>query len=223
MFMYNSTGTMMNSVDVFRINISGKGAHGAYPQNAIDPINIGVHIYLALEALIAREADPSKSCVMTIGQFEAGTAANIIPDESVLSGTIRTNDIDEREKLVRRMKETAAKTAEAFGGEAKVTMISEVAPLICDRSLTEEMAGYMNAAGIPDLKGYQGASASASEDFASIAERVPAAFMYLSSGYADERGDYPAHNPKVLFAEGVCPIGAACYAHCAFEWLKNNR
>lgn len=58
LFMYNSGGTMMYSVDGFRITIHGRGAHGAYPHSSIDPINIGVHIYLALEALIAREADP---------------------------------------------------------------------------------------------------------------------------------------------------------------------
>ena len=101
----------MYSVDGFKITIHGKGAHGAYPQNSIDPINIGVHVYLALEALMAREADPSKSCVMTIGNFEAGTAANIIPDTAILQGTIRTNDPDARELLVRRMKEVTVKTS----------------------------------------------------------------------------------------------------------------
>ena len=57
-FMYNDSGTMMNSVDGFKITVHGKGSHGAYPQNSIDPINIGVHIYLALDAIIAHEADP---------------------------------------------------------------------------------------------------------------------------------------------------------------------
>ena len=110
-FMYNDSGTMMNSVDGFRITVYGKGSHGAYPQNSIDPINIGVHIYLALEALLAREANPNKTCVMTVGQFTAGAAANIIPDTAILQGTIRTNDRDSRALLVRRMKETAEKTA----------------------------------------------------------------------------------------------------------------
>ncbi|HCT92434.1 MAG TPA: amidohydrolase, partial [Lachnospiraceae bacterium] len=90
LFMYNSGGTMMYSVDGFRITVHGQGAHGAYPHNSIDPINIGVHIYLALEALIAREADPGKACVLTIGNFAAGSAPNIIPDTAVLQGTLRT-------------------------------------------------------------------------------------------------------------------------------------
>lgn len=222
-FMYNDTGTMMNSVDGFKITATGRGAHGAYPQSAIDPINIAVHIYLALEALIAREADPSKSCVMTVGQFSAGSAPNIIPDTAVLQGTIRTNDKDARALLVRRMKEVSEKTAEAYGGSAKVEMISGVPPLVCDSKLTKEIVGYMQELPIPGLMPYPGVSANASEDFASIAEKVPSTFMYLSAGYMDERGDATAHNPKVRFNEDVCPIGAGCLAHCAARWLENNR
>ncbi|MGN8876285.1 M20 family metallopeptidase [Pseudoflavonifractor sp. HCP28S3_F10] len=223
MYMYNTTGPMMFSVDGFKIKITGKGAHGAYPHSSIDPINIGVHIYLALEALMAREADPSKSCVMTIGNFSAGSAANIIPDTALLQGTIRTNDPAARALLVRRMKEVSVKTAEMYGGTAEIEMISEVAPLICDPKLTEEFIGYMKELNIPGMMPYPGICASASEDFATIAERVPSTFMYLSAGFLDERGRYPAHSPQVLFNEDVCPIGSSCLAHCATQWLKHNK
>ena len=214
--MYNDKDTMMFSV-------YGKGAHGAYPQNSIDPINIGVHIHLALQELIARESDPNHSCVLTIGQFQAGAAANIIPDTAVLQGTIRTNKPEARELLVRRMKEVAQKTAEVYGGHVEIEMISEVPPLICNPELTDEMVGYMKELPIPGLTLYPGASSSASEDFAVVAEKVPSTFMYISAGYLDERGTYGAHNPKVQFNEEVCPIGAACLAHCAVEWLKHNK
>lgn len=223
LFMYNSTNTMMFSVDGFRIYIKGKGAHGAYPQSAIDPINIGVHIHLALQELIARECDPMKSCVLTIGHFEGGSAPNIIPETALLEGTIRTNDPASRELLVRRMKEVAAKTAETYGGSAEVEMLSEVPPLICDPAFTDQIVGYMKELPIPGLTGHSGISASASEDFAFIAEKVPSSFIYLSAGYLDDRGIYPAHNPKVRFNEDVCPIGAACLAHCALRWLEENR
>ena len=222
-YMYNSTGTMMFSVDGFKITVTGKGGHGAYPHTSIDPINIAVHVYLALEALIAREADPNKACVLTVGQFTAGTAENIIPNNAVMKGTIRTNDKTNRELLVRRMKEVAIKTAEVYGGTAEVEMLSEVPPLICDPKLTEEFVGYMKELNIPGAMPYPGISASASEDFASIAERVPSTFMYLSAGYTDDRGQYPAHNPKAQFNEDVCPIGSSCLAHCATQWLKNNK
>lgn len=222
LFMYNSGGTMMYSVDGFRVTVHGRGAHGAYPQNAIDPIHIGVHIYLALEALIARESDPSKACVLTVGSFSAGSAPNIIPDAAVLQGTLRTNDGPSREKLVRRLKEAVHGTAELFGGSAEIQWISQVPPLVCDPAMTDEIAGYMQELPIPGLTPVPNTSASASEDFASIAEKVPSVFMYLSAGFPDERGDAPAHNPKVRFNEDVCPIGSACLAHCAVRWLEKH-
>ncbi len=217
--MYNARGTMMFSVDGFRIKIQGKGAHGAYPQKGIDPINIGVHIHLALQELIARETDPEKACVLTIGRFEAGTAANIIPDTAVLEGTLRTNDQDEREKLVRRIREVAECTAAVYGGTVQMEVLSKVPPLVCDTKLTMDMLSYMRELNIAGYTEYPDATASASEDFANIAERVPSTFMFLSAGFMDERGAYSAHNPKVRFNEDVCPIGAACIAHCADRWL----
>ena len=220
--MYNSGGAMMYSVDGFRITVCGRGAHGAYPHNSIDPINIGVHIYLALEALIARETDPGKACVLTVGSFSAGSAPNIIPNTAVLQGTLRTNDRDSREKLFRRIREVSQRTAEVYGGSAEVQAISQVPPLICDRTMTEEMVGYIKELPIPGLAFVPDMSASASEDFAAIAEKIPSVFLYLSAGYPDERGDAPAHNPKVRFNEDVCPIGSACLAHCAVRWLEEH-
>ena len=221
LYMYNAGGPMMASVDGFRIILRGKGAHGAYPQNSIDPINIAVHVYLALEALIAREADPAKMCVLTVGRFQAGTAPNIIPEEAVLEGTLRTNDKANRELLVRRIREVAELTAQAYGGRAELEVLSAVPPLVCDKALTEEMAGYV-AGLIPDTVAYPGVTASASEDFAVIADKVPSVFMHISAGFPDERGQYPLHNPKVLFNEGALPMGAAVYADCALRWLENH-
>lgn len=222
LYMYNNTGTMMFSVDGFKITIKGKGAHGAYPHLGIDPINIAAHIYMGLQELIARESDPTHACVLTIGHFEGGSVANIIPDTALLEGTIRTDKPKARELLVRRMKEVAQKTAEAYGGTATVEMVSEVPPLICDPVFTNEIIGYMKELDIPNLMAHPGISASASEDFAVIAEKVPSAFMYLGAGFNDERGDYEAHHPKAQFNEEVFPVGASWMAHAATQWLKNN-
>ena len=221
-YMYNDTGTMMFSVDGFRITVTGKGSHGAYPHAGIDPINIACHIYLALQALIAREVDPAKANVLTVGKFTAGNANNIIPETAELQGTIRSNDKLSRELLVRRMKEVAQLTAATFGGSAEIEMLSEVPPLICQPQLTKEIAGYMAEMAIPGAMPYPGICASASEDFATVADKIPGVFMYLSAGYLDDRGLAPAHNPKVLFNEDVCPMGAAVYAHCAHRWLQDN-
>jgi len=222
-YMYNAEGTMMFSVNGFTITVNGKGAHGAYPHVSVDPIHIGAHIFLALEGLIAREVNPAKATALTVGAFQAGSAANIIPDTAVLEGTIRSNDKASQELLVKRVREVAEKTAAVYGGSARVELTTGVPPLACDPELTRAMAGYIAAMNIPGAIPYAGICASASEDFAVIAEAVPSAYLYLSAGYPDARGDAPAHNPKVQFNEDVCPMGAACYAHCAAQWLKDNK
>lgn len=180
-YMYNAGGIMMNSVDEFKITIHGKGTHGAYPHQGIDPINIGVHIHLALQELISRKANPQDICTLTIGKFNAGSAANIIPESAILQGTLRTNNV------------------------------STVPPLMCDPQLTLEMVEYMSQVGIEGLKEIPNSTATASEDYAIISEKIPTTYMLLMAGFMDERGDYPLHHPKAQFDENVCVIGAACF------------
>lgn len=222
-YMYNDSGTMMFSVNGFRFTINGKGAHGAYPHNSIDPINVAVYMYMAFQTLIAREANPEKANVFTIGKFQAGSAANIIPDTAVMEGTLRTNDPEQRELLVHRIREVAEKTAEVFGATVDIDVLSDVPPLICDPKLTKDIVKYVQELNIPGSMPYPGVQASASEDFAVIAEKLPACFMYISAGFLDERGAYPAHNPKVRFNEDVCPVGASSLAYCATRWLQDNK
>ena len=222
LFMYNCGGVMMSSVDGFKITITGKGGHGAYPNLTVDPIHTAVQIYTALEGLIARNSDPEKNCVLTVGKFRSGNAANIIPDTAVLEGTLRTNDTHERELLVGKIREVANGIAEINGAKAEITPLSEVPPLICDRKFTEQIASFMQEMNVPGMTPYPNMQANASEDFAIIAEKIPSAFIYLSAGFFDERGAYSAHNPKVRFNEEVCPVGASALAYCAVRWLETN-
>ena len=76
---------------------------------------------------------------------------------------------------------------------------------------------------MPGAVPYPNISASASEDFAVIAARVPSVFMYISAGFQDERGEVLAHHPKEQFNAGVLPIGAAYLAHCAMRWLEEQK
>ena len=85
------------------------------------------------------------------------------------------------------------------------------------------MAKFMKELPIPGNHAILDMKANASEDFANIAEKVPAAFMYLSAGFQDERGAYSAHNPKVRFNEDVLPTGAAAMAHCAARYLEEYK
>lgn len=221
--MYNNTGTMMSSVDGFRIHIQGKGCHGAYPQDGIDPIAIGVHIHLALSELIAHEADPAHSCVLSIGHFEAGKAPNIIPDTAMMEGTLRTKNEEARAKLVKRIHEICDLTAKRYGGSATIEVLSDMNVLECDPQTTTEMVEYARELSIPELVEYPGITANASDDFAMITSRIPATYVNVSAGFTDERGQYPIHHPKVRFNEDVCPIGSSLLAHCAARWLEEHK
>lgn len=222
-YLYNDSGAaLMSSTDMFHLKICGRGAHGAYPHLSVDPISIGVHIHLGLQELIAREADPASTCVLTVGSFTAGSAPNIIPESAVLCGSLRTSDSSEREKLVRRLREICEQIAAAYGGSAALTLTSEIPPLKCDSTFTRQIAAFLAELPFPNLTGQPGITSGASEDFALIAERIPSAMIYLSAGFADKRGDIPAHNPGVQFDEDVLPLGAAAYAHCAARWLAES-
>lgn len=220
-FMYNSQGVMMNSADVFKIEVTGRGGHGAYPNLTVDPVNIAMHIYSALQSLISREADPEKSCTLTIGRISAGETANVIPNSAVLEGSLRTNDQAERDRLYDRISQIAARVSNAFGGSAKLILSSSVPPLICDTDFTNKVVSLVQELSAPDITPISSIHASASEDFALIAAKVPSAYVYLSAGFNDERGDHLAHNPKVRFNEDVLPLGSALLSHVAFRLLED--
>ena len=219
-FIYNSTDAMMLSVDNFTIKITGKGGHGAYPNLSIDPINIGVKIYNGLESIIAREANPDNKAIISIGKFEGGTVGNIIPDNVVLSGALRTNCEEERSKLKIRIKEVAQKMGEVYGGGVEVEFTAQIPTLKCNSDFTETIISFIKELKIDNEKYISSVNANASEDFALIAKEIPSAYIYLSAGFTDERGEYYAHNPMVRFNEEVCSIGSACMAYCSFRYLE---
>ena len=222
LFMYNAGSTMMFSNNDLHIRVKGRGGHGAMPQNCVDPISVGSHIVVALQEIISREMNPKASCVITIGSFHAGTTLNVIPEEAILDGTLRADTKEAQKQLVKRVREVAEATARVYGAEAEVEITDGAPPLICDKEATEEFVGYMRELAIPGTMEQPDVAASASEDFACIAEQVPSAFMYVSAGFMDERGVASAHNPKVQFNEEVLPRGAAYLAYCAEQWLKRH-
>lgn len=81
---------MMSSCDTITITVTGKGTHGSMPQEGVDALNVGVHIYSALQNLTARELAPEEQGVLTIGSFNGGEAANVLPEKVCLVGTMRT-------------------------------------------------------------------------------------------------------------------------------------
>lgn len=212
-------GNMTSSCDGFKLIIKGKGCHGAMPQLGIDPINVGVHIYLAFQELIAREVPPTETAILTFGQFTAGSNSNIIPETAVLQGTLRTYNKEVRDKLVTRMKEIAQFTAKTYKAEVEYEVLAAIPSIYTEPDMLKEMVGYIREMG-GDFKEIPQFRLTPSEDFAFIAQKVPSVFLLNCAKV--EGNPYQHHNPGVIFDEGALPIGAAIHAQCAVNWLKNH-
>jgi len=215
-------GYTLSSVDGFKITIKGKGCHGAMPEKGVDPINAGVHVYLALQEIISREISAFDNAIITLGQFTAGTVANIIPDTCVLQGTMRTYGKELREYLFGRMREVIELTCKAYRASFEYEVLSNVPSLYTNPELLDEMLGYINEMG-EDFTLIKDSRNTPTDDIAFIAKRIPLAHFQFQCKVQDEKGEFPQHHPKVVFDENVLPIGAAVNAQCAFNWLKNNR
>lgn len=219
LYMYNEGSPMMYSADNFSLAFQGRGGHAAYPKHTVNPIPIAAQFCLAAIAYVEKT---SKDAFVSFGQIHSGTAVNIIPNSATMEGTLRTADPVCRRQLLEALEHIAVKSAQSHGGSSCFTRLSGTPPLICDAELTKEMADCIRQLGIPNAQPHPGITATASEDFAEVAHVVPSTFFYLSAGFMDDRGQFPAHHPKVRFNEDVLPIGAACYAHCATTWLQNH-
>ena len=217
-------GTSIAGCNRFRIVVKGTGCHGAMPELGVDPINIAAHIYLALQEIISREISATKPAVVTIGKFSGGEAANIIPEEVIMEGTIRSLDKEAGEFIFNRMNDIVVSTAKMFRGEAELIELSSVPPLTNNDDLAKEVTSY-----IKDLLGeksvvlFEGGGMG-SEDFASYSYEVPSVYLMLGAGTKQENSLYgeAMHNPKVVFNEDILVTGAAMHTYAAINWLKNN-
>lgn len=213
-------GNMTSSCDGFKITIKGSGCHGATPHMGIDPLNAAVHMYLSFQGLIAREAPPMESTSLTLGQLSGGSSPNIIPNEAVLQGTLRTYNKDVQKNIVKRMHEITDATAAMFNVETKYEELSSLPSTYTDPKLLNEMLSYVkniddNMVYLPDYK------VTPSDDFAFIAENVPTVYFML--GCKVDGCNVSHHNPQVLFNEDSMVYGVALHCQCAINWLKDNQ
>ncbi len=215
-------GPMMASTDVIKITAIGRGAHGARPEEGLDPIYMLYRIYGELQAIRTHETPQQQPVVLTMGTLEAGTAANTIPDTASMSGTLRTFDDGLRTKIKRRIAEISQGVAHTLGGEARVEFLAGAAPTINDRKLHDELLGYMEELLGPDRL-VSRAAVMGSEDFAEYSVRVPSAFYWLGFGGSAEGYRYSVHASKAEFDESVMPLGTALFVQCASRWLSENR
>ena len=217
-------GTSIAGCNRFRIVVKGTGCHGAMPELGVDPINIAAHIYLSLQEIISREISATKPAVVTIGKFSGGEAANIIPEEVIMEGTIRSLDKEAGEFIFNRMNDIVVSTAKMFRGEAELIELSSVPPLTNDTDLAKEVTSYLkDLLGEKSVVLFEGGGMG-SEDFASYSYEVPSVYLMLGAGTKQENSLYgeAMHNPKVVFNEDILVTGAAMHTYAAINWLKNN-
>lgn len=214
-FGYN-LGYMTTSCDNFKITIVGKGSHGAYPHTAHDPIYAGVLLYTHFMELIAREKDPNKVATLTFGQFTAGSNSNIIPNECVMQGTLRTYQPEVREYTKARIAEAVKAVEVLTQTKIDVDYFSGVPSLYSDPSLTEFFADTIKDN--MDLKAIKDSKIMASEDMACVAEKVKTTYLMLNM--KTKGCDAAHHNPKVIFNEDALKYGTAIFAICAVNYLN---
>ena len=214
-FGYN-LGYMTTSCDNFKITIVGKGSHGAYPHTAHDPIYAGVLLYTHFMELIAREKDPNKVATLTFGQFAAGSNSNIIPNECVMQGTLRTYQPEVREYTKARIADAVKAVEVLTQTKIDVDYFSGVPSLYSDPSLTEFFAETIKDN--MDLRAIKDSKIMASEDMACVAEKVKTTYLMLNM--KTKGCDAAHHNPKVIFNEDALKYGTAIFAICAVNYLN---
>ena len=215
-------GNLMACLDRFRLRVIGKGCHGAYPENGVDPIVMAAQMVSGLQTLVSREVKPTEPAVVTIGQIHGGRAYNIIPDVVELEGTVRATDQTVREHLAARMKEMVESIAAGMRGKAEFEYTFGYPPLVNDPEFTNNFAetakNIVGEKNILEIK----TPVMGGEDMAYFLEAVPGTFFFLGSEKEADGVVHPHHNSRFDLDESVFVSGAALLAQGAFDWLEKN-
>ena len=182
-----------------RIVVRGKASHGASPQRGVDALLVSAHILTALQSVVSRSVDPRRSAVVTVGTMQAGTKANIIADEAVMTGTIRTLDTETLDTVRQHVKQIVENTAASFGAEAEVEMKVGYPAVICDPDTTMVLKELADKAMGPDSYTVKTEPGMGGEDFSFFANEVPSAYFRL--GVLGDNGGHA----QSLHSEFLCP------------------
>jgi hippurate hydrolase len=207
-------GPLAASADTFEIELVGGGAHAARPHESHDPIVAAAAVIMALQTIVSRRLNPATPGVVTVGSINGGSAPNVIPDHTRLTGTVRAVEPRSRSLMLDEVQRIAESVASGFGVVARVTLDRGTPPIVNPAQPTEwarraivsilgEKAvvplGFLNLAG---------------EDFAHYMERIPGCFLRV--GAREPAGPIiPAHSPSFYPAEESLFVGAAVLAECA--------
>ncbi|NHT78109.1 amidohydrolase [Rhizobiaceae bacterium CRRU44] len=203
-------GPIMASTDEFSITIEGRGGHAAQPHKTIDPIVLGAQIVTALQTIASRTADPLSAVVVSVTKFNAGFAHNVIPEQALLAGTVRTLMAENRDMAERRINEICTHLAAAYGATARVRYVRNYPVTVNHATETghvleaaTEVAGAAQVVGNVDPM-------MGGEDFSYMLLARPGAFVFMGNG--DSAG---LHNPGYDFNDEAIPHGISYWVRLA--------
>ena len=218
---YREGGIMAES-DWFTIKIRGKQTHGAEPWLGVDPVVIGAQIINGLQTIVSRQMELTKNAVViSTTMFQAGVRENIIPEEVVLSGTIRTLDKSMRDDVWARMERTAKNIAEASGASAEVTFDAKTGVTFNDPGLTKKMVPSLMKA--TNNQAYIIDAQTGAEDFSFFAEKVPSLYFFVGGTSKDKDVKKVAahHTPDFYIDEEGMATGIKAFCYLVTDYISN--
>jgi amidohydrolase len=211
-------GPMMASSDTFEITVLGRGAHAAQPHNSVDPIVVGAQIVMALQTLASREISPVDPVVVTVGQFNAGTAHNIIPFRAEMRGTVRCLTTAIRDSMSERLERIVGGICAAFRAEYTFKYRNGTPVTVNDAGIINlvsevgaETLGSSNVVSLP-------APSMGAEDFAVYLHYAPGAMFRLGVG----ENVTPLHTPTYNFSDDAMAHGMEMFTRTALRYLKDH-
>ena len=205
-------GSMMAGGAFFDIDITGRGSHGARPEESVDAVLVASHVVTALQAIVSRNIAPTATAVVSCTAIKSGDAYNVIPQTANIKGTARTFSKDVMAQIEAAMRRTVAGTVAAFGATATVNFDVKFAPLVNNDAETQFIADRAaELVGSADVDRNRGLI-MASEDFSYMLEKCKGAYINIGNGVAGTPTGVPVHNPAYQFNDEILPLGSALYA-----------
>ncbi|UCG86682.1 MAG: amidohydrolase [Gemmatimonadota bacterium] len=218
-------GGALASADGLRIVVRGRQTHGAMPWGGIDPVVVAAQIVLGLQTVASRQLDVTKAAsVITVASIHGGVRGNIIPDEVVMEGTIRSLDHDMQSEIHQRVRRTAQLIAESAGATADVSIRLGVPVTVNDPDLTELMVPTLErVAG--EGRAFLKPPTTGAEDFSYFAQQVPG--LYLSLGVTPRGANMDTvavnHSPKFYADEEALLVGVRALVHMTVDYMLARR
>lgn len=207
-------GALMAAVECFKCKILGRGGHGAIPQQTVDSIVVGSQIVNALQTIVSRNISPLDSAVVTVGEFQGGTALNVIADTVKMSGTVRYFNPKLEGFINKRIEEIISGICQSYGAKYELDYWQLYPPLINN----SRMAELVKSAALEVVKTPLGVvpecQTMGGEDMSFFLQEVPGCYFFLGSANPEKGLDFPHHHPRFNFDENVLGMGVEIFVRC---------